>query len=343
MIYRRPFVPLLRRSSLALVGIALACPASAHHMGPSGVGGGGGMTVFGPATLDEAHGSLWFRFIDTRPDQRSDSELQALGAQGIDAHNSSYDLNAAVGAAYGITHQLTISLEAPYVLHDSIRATEPGIGVERLGSVGGIGDVSLLAKYRVTPEGPGGFALIAGIKLPTGSTHERDRFGNRFETEHQPGTGSWDPIFGVSVGAKLGGLNLAASAIYQLAGKGAQETRLGNRLAGGIALSHHFGPAEEEHEDDDQDHAVPLERHVHSSSWDAFVELAGEVEGRQRIGNEVEQDSGGKWAWVAPGVTFTAASGWSATAAFAFPVWQRIRPSHPNNAYRFMLSLGHGF
>lgn len=339
---RLTFVPLMRHSSLAVIAIALACPASAHHMGPSGVGAGGGMTVFGPATLDEGHGSLWFRFVDTRPDQRSDSELQALAVQGVDAHNTSHDLNAGLGAAYGITHELTISVEVPYVRHDSIRATEPGLGGQHLGSVGGIGDINLLAKYRITPEGPKGFVLIGGVKVPTGSTHERDRFGKQFETEHQPGTGSWDPIFGASAGAKLGGLNLAASAIYQLAGEGAQRTRLGNRLQGGIAISRHFGRAEEDG-DDDHDHAADQERHVHSSSWDAFVEVAGEVEGRQRIGSEVEQDSGGKWAWVSPGVTFTAASGWSASAALAVPVWQRIRSSHPKNAYRFMLSLGHGF
>lgn len=312
-------------------------------MGPSGVGAGGGITVFGPATLDEGHGSLWFRFVETRPEQRSDSELQTLASEGIDAHNTSHDVNAGVGAAYGITHELTISVEVPYVRHDSIRATDLELGVQQFGGVGGVGDISFLAKYRLTPEGPAGIALIGGIKVPTGSTHEQDRFGNRFETEHQPGTGSWDPILGASVGTKLGQLNLAASAIYQIAGKGAQHTTLGNRLQGGVAMSHHFGPVEEEQGDDDHDGALHHEPHRHSSSWDAFVELAGEIEGRQRIGNEVEQDSGGKWAWVAPGVTFTAATGWSASAAFAVPVWQRIRPSHPNNAYRVMLSLGHGF
>lgn len=299
--------------------------------------------MFGPATLDEGHGSLWFRLVDTRPEQRSDSELQTLASGAIDAHNTSYDVNAGVGAAYGITHQLTISVEVPYVRHENIRATDPELGVEHLGGVGGIGDISFLAKYCLTPEGPAGIALIGGIKVPTGSTHEQDVFGNRFETEHQPGTGSWDPILGASVGKKLGPVSLAASAIYQVGGEGAQHTRLGNRLQGGIALSHHFGPVEEEQGDDDHDGALHHEAHPHSSSWDAFVELAGEVEGRQRIGDEVEQDSGGKWAWVAPGVTFTAASGWSASAAFAVPVWQRIRPSHPNNAYRVMLSLGHGF
>ena len=298
------------------------------------------MTVFGPATLDEGHGSAWLRFVFSRTDQRSDSELESLGSGGIDAHNSRYDLNAALGGAYGITHRLTISVEVPLVRHDGIRAAEPGDGVKRLGSPSGISDLSVLAKYRLTPGESGGVALIGGIKIPTGSTHQRDRFGDRFETEHQPGTGSWDPIFGASAGVKAGPVNLAASAIYQLAGEGAQRTRLGDRLQGGIAISHHFGRVEKDEDDHHHEHAeaAPL-----VNSWDAFLELGGELERRQRIGSDVDQDSGGKWVWVAPGVTINAASGWSAGAALAIPIWQRIRASHPDNAYRFMLSVGHGF
>ena len=310
-------------------------------MGPSGVGAGGGMTVFGSATLDEGHGFAWLRLVYTKPDQRSGSELESLAIEGVDAHNTRYDLNASMGAAYGVTHRLTLSAEVPYVRHDSIRVVEPNGSPKDLGSIAGIGDVSLLAKYHLTPDETGGVAIVAGLKMPTGSTRQRDRSGHRVETEHQPGSGSWDPIFGASMGTRAGGMNFAASAIYQLAGEGAQHTRLGDRLQGGVAISHHFGAVEEEHHDSNDTH----HDHVHreASSWDAFVELAGEWEGRQRVGGEVEQDSGGKWAWLAPGVTFNAKSGWSASAAFALPVAQHIRPSHPDNAYRFSVSLGHSF
>ena len=91
---------------------------------------------------------------------------------------------------------------------------------------------------------------------------------------------------------------------------GAQRTRLGDRLQGGIALSHRFGgeePPEHHHDAGSEPHhhdAAPR-----SASWDAFVELAGEWEGRQTIAGEVEAQSGGAWAWVAPGVRYNAASG----------------------------------
>jgi len=325
---------------------ALSSPALADHLGPSGFGSGGGMSVFAPETLDQGHWSAGIRLTYTRPEQRSDSELEALAASGIAAHNTDYNLNASAGIAYGVNHHLTLSAELPYVRRDRLREAEDG-EVDQLGNISGIGDLSLLAKYRLTDSGNSGFALVAGIKVPTGSTHRHGRDGGRLETEHQPGTGSWDPIFGASASTSMGAVQLTASALYQLSTEGAQRTRLGDRLQGGIALSHRFGLTplgqagghNHHHGDELDEHHAD---HAHSS-WDVFVELAGEWEGRQRIDSQVERVSGGTWAYLAPGLRFNSASGWSAGAAVAFPVWQDIRSSHPHNRYRLILSVGRGF
>lgn len=263
----------------------------------------------------------------------------------MDAHNTDYNLVGALSIAYGINHHLTVSAELPYVRRDDLREGASG-GVDRLGSVAGIGDVNLLAKYRLTDSRAFGFAIVGGVKLPTGTTDKRGPGGERLETEHQPGTGSWDPIVGASASAPLDSLTFTASGLYQWSTEGAQHTRLGDRLQGGIALSHRFGggpvahlPSHNHHHGDELDeHAEP-----HRSSWDAFVELAGEWEGRQKIGGEIDRESGGKWAWIAPGLRFNASTGWSASASVAVPVWQRIRSSHPDNRYRLLLSVAHGF
>src|SRR5205085_6937456 len=129
------------------------------------------------------------------------------------------------------------------------------------------------------------FALLGGIKAPTGSTHRRSDEGERLETEHQPGTGSWDPLFGASAATAAGPLRLTVSALYQLSTEGAQHTRLGDRLQGGVALSHHFGEAaDRHHESANHHHGDELDEHPEAgghASWDVFVELAGEWEGRQ--------------------------------------------------------------
>src|SRR4051812_914774 len=186
--------------SLGAALFALSSPALADHVGPSSVGPGGGLSVFTPDTLDAGDASAGFRLSYSRPEQRSDQKLEALAARDIHAHNTDYNLNASLGVAYGITHHLTVSAELPYVRRDDLREGEHSDvdgqainEVARLGSPAGIGDLNVLAKYRLT-EGEGvGFAVIGGIKVPTGSTHKRSDEGERLETEHQPGTGSWDP------------------------------------------------------------------------------------------------------------------------------------------------------
>ena len=330
-----------------------AAPAFADHMGPSGFGSGGGMSVSGPDTLDAGHWAASARFVLTRPEQRTDAELEGLAAEHVHAHNTDYNLNAALGVAYGVTHHLTLSAELPYVRRDGLREGEHSHDggsalneVVGLGNVSGIGDASVLAKYRLTEGEGAGFALIGGIKLPTGSTHRHSPDGERLETEHQPGTGSWDPILGASASARVGGAQLVASGLYQFSTTGAQETRLGDRFQGGLALSFRLSGAEPElHHDagEAHHHHEHEEAEARSASWDGFVEIAGEWEGRQKIGGAVEQESGGKWAYVAPGVRFNAVSGWSAAAAFALPLWQRIRASHPDNRYRLTLSIGRAF
>jgi hypothetical protein len=329
----------------------VAAPAWADHAGPSTVGGGGGLAVISPDTLDEGHGAVGFRISYTRPDRRSDAVLEALAERNIHAHNTNYNLNAAIGAAYGVTHQLTVSAELPYVRRDRLREGEHStiIGgsvneVVQLGDVRGIGDLNVIGKYRLFHDRGLGLALLAGVKIPTGSTHRRDPDGERLETEHQPGSGSWDSIFGVAGGMAVGPLQVNASAIYQLSGKGAQHSRLGDRAQAGIALARHFSAAEH-HDEVDEAHDGPghHDHAHHHGSWDAFVEMTAEWEGRQKVAGEVEDASGGKSVWLAPGVRFNSAGGFSMAAAVGLPIWQHIRASHPSNDYRLALSIGHGF
>ena len=345
-------MPSSMRAAL-LLATFFSTPALADHAAPSGIGGNGAsLLVLSPDTLERGRASAGFRLSYTRPDQRADAQLAALAGEHVHAHNSDYNLIAAIGAAYGITDRLTVSAELPYVRRDGLRegehAHEGGEtlnGVAQLGDISGLGDLNLMARYKLLDRQSVRFALIGGIKLPTGSTHRRSNEGERLETEHQPGSGSWDPLVGAAFGAAMGPVNVNASALYQFAGRGAQRTRLGDRAAGGIALSHRFGPPAHHHEDaghHDHGEAAAPKSHGHSS-WDAFVELTGEWEGKQRVSGEVESDSGGKSIWLSPGARFNSAGGLSVAASIGVPVWQDIRPSHPDNDYRLIFAVGKSF
>ena len=112
------------RVPLGALLLLAAGPALADHMGPSGFGSGGGMSVFSPDTLDGGHWAAGLRLTYTRPGQRSDATLEALAARHIHAHNTDYNFNASVGIAYGVSHHLTISAELPYVRRDDLREGE---------------------------------------------------------------------------------------------------------------------------------------------------------------------------------------------------------------------------
>jgi hypothetical protein len=337
---------------LLLLTAFVSTPALADHSGPTGIGGNGAsLNVLSPNALERGKASLGFRLTYTRPDQRSDAELAALAGEHVHAHNTDYNLTAAIGAAYGITDRLTISAELPYVRRDGLRESahshsggETLNGVDRLGNVSGFGDLSLIAKYKLVDGKSAALAVIGGLKMPTGGTHRDSREGERLETEHQPGTGSWDPLVGGAFGTTVAPVSVNASILYQFSGKGAQHSRLGDRAAGGIALSHRFGPPEHHHEEADHHHDGAVEHKPHGhSSWDAFVELTGEWEGRQKVAGELEADSGGKSIWLSPGARFNSAGGFSLAASFGLPVWQDIRQSHPDNDYRLTLAVGKAF
>jgi hypothetical protein len=162
----------MRPCFLLLTAALVSTPALADHTGPTGAGSAGGINVLDPGTLDEGQSSVGFRVAYARPDQRSDEELEALAGQHIHAHNTDYNLNAALGFAYGITHHLTVSAELPYVRRDGLREGEhshvDGEAINEiveLGSVTGIGDMSILAKYRFTHSETAGFALVGGLKV----------------------------------------------------------------------------------------------------------------------------------------------------------------------------------
>ena len=210
------------RFRASLAGLILACvstAARADHAGP-----GGGAASAGPihtvtaGTIAQGHWAAGLRFSLTRPDQLSDAELQHRAGTGIDAHTTRYGLQTAVGLAYGLTDDLMITAELPFVRRDRIREGDSASGsVDLRGTSEGIGDLSLLLKYRLAHGAHWGFAVIAGLKAPTGSTHGRDSAGDRFETEHQPGTGSWDPIGGLAFSARRGANAIGASFLYQRA------------------------------------------------------------------------------------------------------------------------------
>ena len=332
----------MRRTAPAAAALALllSAPALADH-GIAGHGAGG-MNVMSPDSLPKGQfaGSLGLSLL--LPEWRSNAELAALAGAHIHGHSDDYKLLAVPMLAYGLTDRVTLIALLPYVRRNDIRAGHHAHSggealntVERIGTVSGIGDLRLMAHARLFDWHGGSTAAMVGVKAPSGSTGKASRDGERLEVEHQPGSGSWDPMLGVSIGVGEGAWRLTASATREWAGKSPLDTRLGDRTLAGVAVA--FTPGAAGHHDDEG------EAPHHHRRWSLFVESTYEAEGKMRIAGEVEADSGSKAVWLSPGVKFEAADGWSWGASAGLPLWQDVGLSHPRSKLRLTTSVGRSF
>ncbi|MDE2411067.1 MAG: transporter [Sphingomonadales bacterium] len=332
---------------LASAAALCATPAFADH-GAAGTGPETAGPIVGASARTLAPGKLAFGFdlALAKPDNRDDATLAALAGQHVHAHDMDRGEIYTLSAAYGVTENLTLSASLPYVRRIAIREGEHGhVGgaavndVVMRGNSEGFGDAALVAKWRFTGENHHGWeaALLAGLKLPTGTTERLDASGERFETEHQPGTGSWDPLVGMALTRSLPRGSFNASATYQLSTRGSQDTEMGDRAQFALGFSHRLvGGAVAYHHHGDED------AHKGGATLDGVLELNGEWEGMQRVAGARDATSGGKALYLSPGLRLSA-SGWSFTLGGSIPLAQEIRASHSDTRYRLRLGVGRAF
>lgn len=237
--------------SRLLPGVAMAMLAfipDAHPHHPSGVssaGGGGPIATIPATTLEQGSSAAAVYFEMVKVDPFSDAQLQAFAGQHLHVHSLDAILAPTLVYAYGLTNDLTVIARLPVVIRQDIREGHHSHGpagntVDARGDSAGIGDLSVLGQYRFLNNRATRteMALLLGIKAPTGQTDVDDNYGVRFETEFQPGSGSWDGLFGLAVTRREGAWSFDANVLYHLATKGAQATNLGDRFHYNAAVSY---------------------------------------------------------------------------------------------------------
>ncbi|MBA4372611.1 MAG: hypothetical protein C0402_07075 [Thermodesulfovibrio sp.] len=308
--------------------LLLQCSAWAHHPAVGmAAGDAGPIRTLSADTLKQ--GSFSFdiqaEIISLKP--FSDAAMQQLAIDGNDIHSIDSVRHLNFGLGYGLTDDLTLGIKIPYASLRNIRASNPEDPdhIHSHGNSSGIGDLSVLGRYRVIKQGGNGVdvSLVAGVKMPTGKTSVKDPEGDLLETEHQPGSGSWDPIFGVAVTRRNGPLSLDANIIYAIASKGSQETDLGDllsynaaasyrALAGGIAL-------------------------------DLVLELNGEWKQKQSIAGIRDENSGEHILLLSPGLRLSLRKNTMAYVSVGFPVMQDINGIQAKTRARTLFGFGIGF
>lgn len=333
-----------RLASAMILWCATGSAAMAHHVvapGPSNAAGSiNTISPDGPGAGELAFNT---EFYAENYRAFSDEELTEFAEAGLDGvHNTDAAYLATLSLLYGVSDRLGLSLAIPFVVRTGVRevghhddtddhAAHPEIA--QLGSSEGLGDLQIDAKYTVLDRNTNGFglALIAGLSVPTGKKTERTNEGSRFETEFQPGSGSWDPRFGLAVGKSLGPFSADANLLYTLRTEGSQDTNRGDHLAFNAGLSWRIGKGSHTHDDG------VFERH---EALDLIVEFNGEWEERERVGNFRDPHSGGTQIFVSPGARYSSANGWTIYSSVGIPIHENLRGTQNDTDIRFKLGVG---
>jgi hypothetical protein len=346
-----------KQGLFAVVLVAFATitviPAKGHHPGIGGAGGAGAVTTIGAETLNEGQLAVSAFMEYIRLNQLSNATL--LANIGNDVHGLSSIETGTIALAYGITSDLTLAVRLPWVRRTGILEgaqedpTSPPTIHDR-GSTSGLGDVTVLGQYRfLNNQGTGTqAAALFGFKAPTGRTDLVDPFGEPFETEFQPGSGSWDGLFGGALSQQINrSWTLHANVLGVATGTGAQDTNLGDRLLYNAAVVYRvFGEtASEPHSHDAHAgyaHVATHPRmvtkaaaaHTHIA-LDAILEINGEWHDKQRRAGVVDPNSGGNTIYLSPGLRLTVEN-WSAYISGGVPIVNDLNGIQPSPAWRMV-------
>ena len=229
----------------------------ASHSGSLALGGlASPINTESAVPLTKGHWSVGIRTEYVKTDQISKSRLRRLREQDDDADLHSVDnlFSTSLGVAYGVTENFTVGIRVPYIRRHEIREAEHGhdegeeeeeeaehddeegvedrhddgeeeleVALEDLGDAKGIGDTVLFGQYRLfqNADSTKHAAALFGVKTPTGRTTERSPEGERFETENQPGSGSWDGLLGAAYTQNFGALSFDSNVLYTIVTEGA--------------------------------------------------------------------------------------------------------------------------
>jgi hypothetical protein len=319
-----------------LVGF-LNCAHADHPTAAFGSEAAGPIGTIPTSPLPVSAWSTGLRIEFINFDRFSNSELAGFAAAGEEGvHSIDRLVNTSLSLAYGVTDDLTLSARLPYVDRNNIRESEIEDGEAEAhdhGDSDGIGDLSVLTQYRFFSHRRVNASLIGGVKAPTGKTDVKDG-GQKLETEFQPGSGSWDGLFGASASAQNGKVGVHANLLYNLTSEGSQNTEIGDALFYNLGLVYALsGAGGEDH------HA-----HGHShAQWDLILELNGEWRDKNEIEGEKDANTGGDVIFLSPGVRLSTPDSWSLFVSFGKPIYDDFNGRQTDIDYRLVGGIGFAF
>lgn len=307
-----------------------------------GIGGGHTATAYtiSANTMEKGNLFLGVNAETIRNKNLSDSAMLAeLNRGGEHLHAIDSVNSYSLSASYGITDDLTLNVQLPYVSRKGIRAGEDdgsGPEVHPHDDIGELGDASALLQYKVYDD-KFKVALIAGLKAPTGK--DDVKFGSEvLEADLQSGSGSWDLFGGVAFTKDFEDFSLHSDLLYKHNNKGVGNSDLGDIFTYNVALSYTLV--------DHKPHVCltgsEKENH-HGYSVDTFIELNGERAREDRFNGSIANNTGHNIIFATTGLQVSTENNYSFFVSVSVPVYQDMNGVQNDVNYKSTVGIGKSF
>lgn len=232
---------------------------------------------------------------------------------------------------YGLSKRISLTALLPYIKQS--RSINSFGGSTSVTSTKGIGDGLILMKYRLLDplKVPGVDLVIGGgIKFPTGKTNSVNEDGFILVADMQAGSGSLDGIFWFyyqQTNFMIPNLSLISVTTYKVSGtnnsyNSSQNYKFGNEFQTNLGFSYSLFAR------------VPI------SLFSFFRYRTQKID---LIDGNTYSGSGGKWAYLIPGVNIDISPAFSLRVSVDLPLYRKLNGTQLTTTYKITSSLLYRF
>lgn len=230
-------------------------------------------------------------------------------------------------AIYAFSEKVSVNGLFSYV--DQKRTIFSPIGETNITQARGIGDVVLLFQFTPFTNLKRSLTLAVGSKLPLGKFDAVDpEFGLVLSPDLQPGSGSWDGIFGTSYREfhllNSHGLTLNATAGFRLTTpaqrfEGDFEYRFGNEAMIGIGIQKNLL--------------------LNSVGISPSINLSYRHTSQDKVDGAEVAGTGGGWINLIPSLSIEPSNNWAINVSGELPVYRNLNGTQLTTTYRLNLGI----
>ena len=232
--------------------------------------------------------------------------------------------------SYGISKKISVTGLFSLIRQEEIVKTL--LGGENFQMAQGVGDIVLMMQYQAVEKNDQYFILAGGLKMPTGATDRLDNeLGIPLNPDLQPGTGSWDYLFGINYSANhILKPNLTFLAVSTLRLTTAAERFNGLQI-------YEFG--------DEFQILSGFKDSYFIKKWifNPSVMLRYRNTQIDKTNNIETPNTGGHWLHLVPEIDFDISSAFGFGISGELPLYRKLKGTQLTTSYIFKLTLDYKF